>query len=201
MDRIERIGGAALLASAAGTIFGMAHHPSSLASGAATQIVHGALILFLMLAAYGFAAFTMVRGPARPAVLAGLLCYAVALFGHLGAATVNGFVVPALTGGGQVDPEVAAFAWQLNQALAKLGVMLNGAAILFWSIELFRGGTKEARAIGLLGMAAAVVPVLLIAGALTMNLHGAMLAYSAQGLWGAALGLHLVRGRARQIAM
>ena len=106
----------------------MAHHPTGLHGGGLGQVVHGAMIVFLALAAFGFASFAAARGAARPAILAGLIAYALALFGHAGAATINGFVVPALAarGAGAGDHAILVLAWEANQALAKLGVAPGG---------------------------------------------------------------------------
>jgi hypothetical protein len=199
MAESERIGGAALIAAAAGSVLAMSHHPSGLQAGGLGPIVHGAMLVFLGLTAFGFAAFAAARGPAKPAILAGAVCYALALFGHAGAATINGFVVPALAehGTGAIGRDMFLFAWESNQALAKLGVIANGLALLFWSADFLGRYGREARAIGAAGLVAgAAPPLLLLTGAIDMNVAGAFLAYALQGAWSAVLGIHLIRGKA-----
>ena len=134
----DRAAGAALVAGALGSVLAMAHHPSGAHSGALGPIVHGAMIGLLMLMAWGFLLFQSGRGASRPLPLAGLLAYGVSLFGHIGAATINGFVVPALAvrGHGAVSHDVFLLAWEANQALARLGVYMTGLAFAFWSIDL-----------------------------------------------------------------
>jgi len=195
----ERAGGVALIAAAAGTVLAMSHHPTGAHSGVLGAAVHTAMILLVGLTAFGFAAFAAVRGPARALILAGAVAYALALFGHVGAATINGFVVPALVGrdGTPVSHDIFLLAWEANQALAKLGVVAGGLAILLWSIDFLGRAGREARAIGIAGLiAGAAPPALLLAGLIEMNVAGAFIAYALQGAWGAAVGFHMARGRA-----
>ena len=199
METTQRIGGAALIAAAAGTVLAMAHHPAGAHSGALGPAVHAAMIAFVALTAFGYASFAAARGAARPAILAGLVLYALAVFGHVGAATINGFVVPALAarGAGAVDHAIFVLAWEANQALAKLGVVASSLAFLCWSLDFLGRGGLEARAIGLAGLAAgAVPPALLLGGAIDMDVAGAFLVYAVQAAWGAGVGVHLLRRRA-----
>ena len=196
--RRDRIGGAALIAGAAGTVLAMAHHPSH-ADAPLGGLVHGAMIALLGALAFGFLRFAIARGPARPAILAGLIAYAASLFAHLGAATINGFVVPALAARGAAGEPVAhdlfVLAWEANQALARLGVAATGAAYLFWSADLLRRPGGWARLIGALGLIAGAVPaILLLGGWLRMDVAGAFLVYAAHAAWAAAVGLYLWRG-------
>lgn len=192
-----REAGATLVLAAAGTIFAMGHHPSGLHGAGAAGAVHGAMIALLAALAFGFASFSAVRGARRPLVLAGLVAYAMGLIGHVGAATINGFIVPALAARGEaIGHDVFLAAWEANQALAKLGVYAAAAAYLLWSLDLLRGPDGEARALGGAGLLAALVPAgLLASGAIGMNVSGAMLVYGAQVLWAALVGVQLWRGR------
>lgn len=196
--RSDKVGGAALIAAAAGTVLAMSQHPAGPNSGALGPAVHAAMIVFLGLTAFGFAAFAAARGASRPAILAGAVCYAIALFGHAGAATVNGFVVPALAARGEiVGHDIFLLAWEANQALAKLGVIAAGLAVLVWSTDFIGRPSVEARVIGGAGLiAGAAPPLLLLAGVIDMNVAGAILAYAVQAAWGAAVGFHLMRGKA-----
>ena len=197
MGSSGRIGGAALIVAAAGTILGMAHHPTSIADAHLSQWVHGLLILFLGLTAFGFAAFCAASGPGRPAILAGAVAYALAVIGHVGAATVNGSAVAILASRGEpIGRDTLLLAWDLNQAFAQLGAVAAGAAVLLWSVDLLGRNSREARLLGLLGLAAGAVPtVLLVSGAMTMNLSGALVVYAAHSAWAAALGVYLLRQR------
>lgn len=193
----DRIAGLLLIGAAAASLIAMAHHPSGAHAGAMAGLVHGAMMLVLAAMAFGFAHFARRRGLERPAVLAGLVAYAISAGAHLGAAAINGFVVPALAlrGAGAVGHDVFLLAWEANQALARLGVFASGAAFLLWSLDWLRRPGLEFRLIGLAGLAAGAVPAgLLAAGAIRMDVAGAFLVYAAHGAWSALVGLHLLRG-------
>lgn len=194
----DRIAGAALIATAASIVLAMAHHPTDVHSGSLGQIVHGAMIVLIAVTAFGFAHFAIRRGLGRPAVLAGLVAYGLCLFGHVGAATINGFIVPAVAARGHdaVGHDILHFAWAANQALAGLGVYANAAAFLLWSWDFLRRPGVETRLIGIAGLAAGAVPAILLAtGLIRMDLPGALTAYTAFAAWAALVGVHLLRGR------
>ena len=193
----DRIAGVSLIAAAASSVLAMAHHPSGAHSGALGGLVHGAMIVLLAAMAFGFAHFAGRRGLGRPAVLAGLIVYGLGLFAHAGAATINGFVVPALAsrGHGAVGHDVFLLAWEANQALARLGVFATGAAFLLWSLDFLRRPGVEARLIGLAGLLAGAIPAVLLAGGgIRMDLAGAFLVYAVHAAWTALVGIHLLRG-------
>ena len=193
MSTADRIAGAALLASAAGTVLAMAHHPTGLhGGGGLAGAVHGAMLALLLASAFGFVHFARRRGLGRPAVLAGLVVYGASLFVHAGAATLNGFVVPALAGRGDaaVGHDLFLFAWETNQALARLGVFATGAAFILWGADLLR----DRRWLGAAGIAAGLLPAAALAGGwIAMNVAGAFLAYAVHGAWAALVGIELVR--------
>lgn len=189
-ERGDRAGGIALIGAAGLSVLAMAHHPTSVHAGAMLGIVHAAMILFAGMLAFGFTHFARRCGLARPAVLAGLVAYAIGTFASIGAATVNGFAAPALAADGATH---AAFdiLWAVNQALAKLGVIAAGAAYVLWSIELWR----RSKVIALLGLLAGGVPALLLTGGwIGMRVNEALLIYAAQLAWAALVGWLLLRG-------
>ena len=198
----DRIAGAALIATAASSVLAMAHHPTDMHSGSLGQIVHGAMIVLVTLTTFGFSHFAIRRGLGRPAVLAGLVAYGLCLFGHVGAATINGFIVPALAadghdaiGQGVAGHDILHFAWRSNQALAGLGVYANAAAFILWSVDFVRRPGLEPRLIGLAGLAAGAIPAVLLAtGQIRMDVPGALTAYTAFAAWAALVGVHLLRG-------
>jgi len=192
----DRIAGWAMIAAAALSVLAMAHHPTSAHAGGLAGFIHGAMIVLLALTTFGFAHFALRRGLGRPAILAGLIAYLISLVGHVGAATINGFVVPALAARGVTDHGLFLFAWEANQALAKLGVFATGAAYVLWSLDFLRRPGVEARALGALGLLAGLLPAALLgSGAITMNVSGAGVAYGAFAGWGVLVGLHLLRGK------
>jgi hypothetical protein len=199
-DRIltDRVAGGALIAGALLSVLTMAHHPDHVDPGGLVGIVHGAMLVLMTVTAFGFTHFALRRGVARPAILAGLIAYFVSLVAHIGAGTINGFVVPALAAHGAAlsGRDVFLLAWESNQALAKLGVFATAAAFTFWSIDFLRRPGLEPKAIGGIGLAAGLVPAVLLAtGAINMHVAGAFAAYAAFAIWGTLVGLHMIRGR------
>lgn len=193
----DKAAGIALLAAAAGIVFGMAHHPTRLAEAQLAIIVHAFMIVMVWAMLFGFTHFSRRRGLGRPSVLAGLTFYAIGAAANIGAATVNGLVTPALTENGvrSVGPDIFAFAWALNQALDAIGVVATAGAYLFWSIDLLRDRTIFARIAAALGIVtAAATAGLLATGAIRMDVTGAFIVYAAQVGWAALIGLFILRG-------
>jgi hypothetical protein len=194
----DRIAGGALILGAVFSILTMAHHPEHVDPGGLVRIVHGAMIVLASVIAFGFAHFALRRGLSRPAILAGLVAYLISLVAHIGAGTINGFVVPALAmrGGDLGGRDVFLLAWESNQALARLGVFATAAAFTLWSIDFLRRPGLEPKAIGGLGLLAGLVPAtLLAAGGIDMHVAGAILAYASFAGWAVLVGLHLARLR------
>ncbi|HEV2816807.1 MAG TPA: hypothetical protein VGW40_06255 [Allosphingosinicella sp.] len=127
----DRIAGGALIGAALSSVLAMAHHPTSAHAGALGPIVHGTMIVLLAATAFGFAHFALRRGAGRPAILAGLVAYALSVVVTIGAATINGFIVTALAARGVTNHDLFLFAWEANQALARLGVYATAAAFAF----------------------------------------------------------------------
>jgi len=193
----DRIAGGALVLGSLLSVLAMAHHPTHVDPGGMVGFIHGAMILLLTATAFGFVHFALRRGLGRPAVLAGLIVYLLSLVAHIGAGTINGFVVPALAmrGAALSGHDVFLLAWEGNQALARLGVFATGAAFAFWSIDFLRRAGLEAKAIGGLGLVAGLGPVILLgAGAIDMHVAGAFASYAAFAIWGTLVGVYLFRG-------
>jgi hypothetical protein len=187
----DRAAGIALIGAAAASMFAMAHHPASLHGGALIGIVHGAMILFTGMMMFGFAQLSRRLGLERPAVLAGLVAFAIGAIAEVGAATVNGFAMPALAAHG-ASHEAIDTLWFLNQALAGLGVAAIGAAYTLWSLALWR----RHKVVAALGVVAGAGPALLLLGGwINMHLHWAILVYAALALWAALAGWLLLGGR------
>lgn len=195
LDRTDRVAGTALVIAAIGTVAAMGHHPTRIDSGVIGP-VHGIMIALLILMSWGFLHFAFRQGVSRPLILGGLLAYGVGLFEHLGAATINGFAMPALASRGPIDRDILLFAWEVNQALARLGVYMTGVAFVLWSLDLLRGEGRAAKAVGGLGLLAGAAPLVLLgSGLIEMNVGGAFLAYALHAAWTAVLGAAILRGR------
>ena len=186
-----------MIAAAAGVAAAMGHHPSTPHGGALAGTVHGLMIALLLVLGWGFVIFAKARGISRPLIVPGLIAYAVSVFAHVGAATINGFVVPALAGSQipLVNHDVFRLAWESNQALARLGVYLTGVAYLLWSIDLLRDRIFAVRSLGVLGLVAGGAPLALLGlGLLRMDVAGAFLIYVLHVAWAAMVGAMIWRG-------
>lgn len=194
----DRAAGIALIVAGAGAVLGMSHHPTALAPGDTSRIVHAAMILFLAMTGFGLIRFATRLGMLRTTVLAGFIAYAIAFFANIGAATISGFIVPALAQRGFItqSPDVLRLTWEANQALAWLGVLATGAAFAFWSLQLLGRKDWDGRAAGALGLLAGFLPIaLLAAGWLEMKVAGAYIVYGIHAAWTAVIGLQLYRGK------
>ena len=190
-NKLSRDGGIALMAGAVASIILMMNHPSGAHGGPVGGIVHGGMMLALAAILFGFTAFTIGRG-ARTAPIIGLIASGVSTGAHVGAATINGFAVPAMAAwpSGAPGHDVFLLAWQLNQALAGVGLFATGLAYVAWAVELRR----EQPLVAALGALCGVVPAaLLAAGVIKLDVHGALLAYGLHGLWALALGVTMWR--------
>lgn len=194
----DRLAGLVLIVAAALSVLAMGHHPTGAhATGGVADYVHGTMIVVICALFFGFVHFVRRRGTMRPVILAGLIAYAVSLSADIGAATINGAVVPALAarGGDALDHDIAILCWETNQALARMGVYATGTAFAFWSVDLLRRGAGVNRAIALAGLAAGLGPMIALAGGwATMDLAGAFAIYAVHAVWAVLIGAQLRRG-------
>lgn len=187
---VEPVAGWALALSAALSVLVMAHHPTGTAHAAMLgRLVHGAMMVLVVVMLAGFARFTIARGLDRFAAALALAFYLAAAIGNLLAATINGFVVPALLERGAYE-ENAALLWTLNQTFAKAAVYAISAAFALWGADMLARGP---RLIGAAGIVAGALPAaLLAAGVLDMHVAGALVIYAGQALFTMLAGIYLV---------
>ena len=192
----NRAAGAALVVAAILSALAMAHHPSGAhGTGALACIVHGAMIALLLLMTFGWTKVALRRCADSDLMIAGLVAYAASAAAHLCAATINGFAVPALAARGAAH-DLFHFAWELNQAFAYLGAYLTSAAFLLWSIDFIAKGPGSVRAIGAVGIAAAIGPAAALAsGSIAMNVEGAIIVYAAHAAFTTLAGIQMMRGK------
>lgn len=195
----DRVAGFCLGIAAAATVLAMAHHPTSPhGGGGGGDFIHGAMIVLIAVMAFGFFHFALRRGMSSPVILAGVIAYGFSLVANFGAATINGFVVPALAARGPdaVGHDTFLLAWYANQALARLAVYAVGAAYVLWSIGFLQRAGLANRAIGAFGLIAGAVPAaLLLSGQAAMELRVAFPVYSAHAAWAILVAIQLVRGK------
>jgi len=191
----SRTAGYILCAAALATVIAMGFHPSDAHTPGTGAAVHSSMIFLLTLMGWGFLQFATVRGLSSGWISAGLIAYALSLFGHIEAGTINGFVVPALVNpAAPVGHDIFRFAWHANQAFAKLGMISGSAAYLLWSVDLWQPPAQ--RLLALAGTAVGIgVPLLLLSGAVRLDVHGALLLYGLQALWAVMVGVALIGGK------
>jgi hypothetical protein len=213
-DGAARGTGSTLIAASVASVGFMLRHPTVHATSFADAlaeldrgavgngVVHGALIGTTALLLAGFAGLCDRLGGRRPTVRIGLVAAALGTFATAAAATINGFVVPALAGRYAGKPEQADLARGLltlchlgNQAAARVGAVALLLALLTWSIALVRraGG---ARALALSGIVfSSLLAVVVAAGVLPLDVHGMLLIILGVAAWSVASGVLLLRGR------
>lgn len=185
--------GMLLAAVAVLSVLAMAHHPTGVSGeGSGGDLVHGLLMLLLFATTLPLISFARLQGLGHLAVLAGLLAWGLALAGHLGAGTINGFLVPALVQSGLEDHALLAFSWTLNQTLARLGVYASALSAVCWGVHLALSGGLFQRGVGAVMLLAGGASIaILYSGHLGMDLAGAQWLYGLQALWLTLLGVYL----------
>ena len=193
MKQGETVAGAALAIAAALTVLAMAHHPTGTALAATLgRAVHGVLMVLILLMLAGFIRFAAMRGLGRFVVALALTFYASGTLANLLAGAINGFVVPALLERGAYETN-AALLWTMNQTFAKSAVYAISAAFALWGADMLARGP---RLIGAAGIVAGALPAaLLAAGALDMDVAGALVLYGGQALFAVLAGIHLATAR------
>jgi hypothetical protein len=191
-QKAELLAGAALAGSAALSVVVMAHHPTGTAAAATLgRVVHGAMMALVLIMAAGFFRFAASRGLERFTVALALALYLAATIANLLAASINGFVVPALLERNAYEAN-AALLWTLNQTFAKAAVFAISGAFFLWGADLIGRGAGTVRLLGAAGMLAGVFPAaLLAAGVLDMHVAGAFAIYTAQAAFAALAGIYL----------
>ena len=158
--------------------------------------IHGVAIGCSLLTAFCLGELLRSRVPA-PLMRAAALVYAAGIVGWITAATVDGWVVEHLASSlahdspsdleGNVRLFVMCMAWVV--ASTNVGVVLTSVAILIASAGLFSNG-RSWQIAGALGvLIGAALSFSIVAGRLTMNGHGIIMAVGSQGLWFVALGI------------
>lgn len=193
--------GVMLVVTAALVVFTMGHHPTGHGGGAdgisLGNVVHAAMIVFLVAQLWAVSVFAVKDGPDGWR-LAGLVAYAISVICHVIAATINGFIVPALAGAvdGTASHDLFVLLWHANQSFATLGVHAIGLGFMLWGYALLRRGGLPVRVAGAAGLFAGLLPSgLLIGGVIALNVDGTFIVYAAHSAWVAFLGVLMWQSR------
>jgi hypothetical protein len=206
--------GIAIAVSAIATIFAIAHHPTVTTRAPAEaiaqmvrlatmdRIVHGVVIVLLGALLFGFSVFSLRRGLHRQLVVAALLAYAAGSGVMIGAALIDGFLIPQIAARyAGARPDVITFAAQILsvcamtiQILAQFGVLALSSAVVLWSADLVQ--TPGAlRVTGIIGVASGAAAVVVLAFAGWLNPHNLIAIVLLQAIWYVAIAVLLIRGR------
>lgn len=198
-----RAAGGFLLAMSVLIVFTMGHHPTGHDGGAVmaglslSALVHSAMTAFWAINLWAFAIYMRRRG-AGGLTLAGFIAYALSGIGHLLAALISGAITPGLAARIDVaaSHDLFVLTWSMNQSYAAFGVYFTGAAYVLWGLALIWKATGLNRMLGALGVVLGVLPALaLLAGWVSLNVHGAFLIYGGHSLFAAIVGIQMLRGR------
>lgn len=203
-----------IIAACAGlAIVAIAHHPvvaaptpaetlaGVVALGPADRIVHGSLIFIMSAMTYGLSVFALRQGLHQATSLAGILAYGAGAGALIGAALIDGFLLPDLASlyAGTSAENVNAARHLLTlcalaiQILSKFGLVAVSIAIIAWSIGLIRMAGAP-RAVGVIGVASGVLPAMfLLGGPVHLNPQSLMILFTVQAIWYFAVATLLIR--------
>lgn len=192
----DRTVGIILLITAILTVVSMAHHPSNAHAPSLVYLVHGAMLVLLSSMFFGLSWYSLRRGLGNVLVLAALVAYLLNYFSHIIAGTINGFVVPQLAARGDDVPHAFfVVAWETNQAFAQLGTAATAVAFALWGFDMLRTSEGWPRWVGMIGMAAGIIPLGILVNDSTMDVPTALLIYGLHATFVALVGVLLVRGK------
>lgn len=204
----------ALLAGCLAGLLTMVLHPTGrdvvghASAGGANMLVtavHALALVGQALLLAGTLALTLALRARRDVAVGGYVFYAVASVAVLVAAVASGFLAPSvLRGLDAADATARAammnalhFTGMINQAFARVHVLLTGIALLLWSWAMLAGDAFP-RALALFGM---VLGAALVAGVssgyLQLDIHGFGLVVAGQSAWLLWAAWHLGRSDGR----
>ena len=193
----------AAIALVAGSLAGlvtMALHPTgrevvdNAATGASNVLataVHALALLGQPLLLAGTLALTLRLRARRDLAIGAYVFFALAVVAVLIAGAASGYISPHVIAGldGASDTERAAmmdalhYTGELNQAFAKVYVLLAGVAFILWSAAML-SGHELSRALAAYGVVLGAAMLLGVAsGRLTLDIHGFGAVVLGQGVW------------------
>lgn len=217
LQRDRRIYGMVIAVSTFLAIVFVAHHPVPAVSAGSgvlagidhirsmDHVVHGGLIVLLLALMTGFAGFVDQAARARPAMRAGLIMYVTGCIGAIGAAVLDGFVIPDIARHFAAAPadeqriayDLIVLAGLSIQNLSKMAFILMSGGILAWAVVLLVNRSPMWIA-GVVGLFAGGAPILLlVATGLLLRPANLVAILCAQSAWNACIAWGLVMRRGR----
>lgn len=194
----QSLAGWLMAVASALTVLFMFHHPTGHGGPgiSLTNFIHAGMMVLLSLIFLGFIVFTRARGFTL-ATVAGLLAYGISLLGHLGAATISGFLTArfAINVDHAASHDLFILLAVTNRVLAELAVAASSIAFLLFASHLILRSPRQT-ALAIIGILAALVPSLaLFSGIIAMDIHGALMVYGAHAVFTGLIGLQMARGK------
>lgn len=166
------------------------------------QIVHAVVIATMLGMLYGFTVYALRRGIFRGAVIGGLIAFTFGVAATLGAALIDGFLIPEIASqfaGATVEIMNKSAIPLMTCALAiqvatKAGLVAMSLGIVLWSADLVLDG-GYLRIAGIVGILAGVVPAILTLSGGRIDPHALMIVLVIQTLWYLAIATALLQRR------
>lgn len=196
----DRRAALALMTGTVATLVTMSFHPSgadTLHTASAggqnylVRAVHALAIGALPFMTVGMLALTLRMRHWRDLAVLAFVTYSLAIVAILIAAAMSGLVSPALAelrartpeGEQRMVMQLFHMSGVLNQAFAKIYVVLTGLAFMGWSLAM-RAEPEFPRALGVLGILVGLVGIVGVAsGHLRLTVHGFGAVVVAQSVW------------------
>lgn len=204
----ERKSGILLIAGSLGSIFTMAIHPVGAHSltpdqvrhlMAASGFAHSLGIISVVMLFLGTCGLTRSIAAADRISFAAIVTFGFACVAILIAATVSGFIVPAIWSHMMRDVPTATDQWrivtagifEINQAFARIYSVAASIAILLWSVSALRNG-GFGRGIAIYGCIISPLIILgICVGHLRVDVHGMAAVVLGQAIWIVLVGYQL----------
>jgi len=211
----NRKSGIALITGSIGGIVTMAIHPTAGGPMTAAQVdrlavvsgvAHGLAIASVMVLFLGACGIARRIAAADRTAFAGIVVFGFACVAVFVAATVSGFILPAIMKHMARDASnmntwqiVIDSIFQINQAFARIYSVGASVAVILWSASILRNGGLG-RGIGIYGcIVSALIIVGVGVGHLRLNVHGMAAVWFRQAIWFVIAGVQLCSARDDQL--
>lgn len=209
----NRKSGIALIAGSIGGIVTMAIHPTAGGPMTVAQVdrlavvsgvAHGLAIASVMILFLGACGLARGIASGHRMSFAGIVVFGFACVAIFMAATVSGFIIPAIMQRMAQDAGASMRTWQIvidsifqiNQAFARIYSVAASVAVILWILK--NGGLG--RSVGIYGC---IISTLIIVGVgvghLRLNVHGMAAVWFGQAIWFIVAGFQLWSQRADRL--
>jgi hypothetical protein len=208
----NRKSGIALIAGSIGGIVTMAIHPTAGGPLTVAQVnrlaivsgvAHGLAIASVLVLFLGACGLAKNLASADRISFAGIITFGLACVAVFVAATVSGFIIPAIIKRMAQDIPANAHPWQIvidgifqiNQAFAEIYSVAASLAVILWSVSVLRNGGLS-RGLALYGcIISALIIVGISIGHLRLNVHGMAAVWFGQAIWFVVAGYQMCSAR------